>query len=350
MKRDTKQKRPNWLKPTFVASKPKRWCEGTGVVVATFKVPANLPAPPNKEQIVNIYPAHHGGSVCWWDGHEFDCPPVGCPCSHDERHNEFHLQGYFCSWACARAYGARYLSSSTSMMVPSYIKAILRAMGAANTDPPAAAPHWCVLKRFGGSMTIDEFRSLPQLSESKGIRLVVYPEQAHVFMSGFDCFLEEPRIKCPSFSTLESRLIKKDDDGRYVFPQNRRKADGRASIVAKTTAETQTPTTKDDNTAVGWAAGKNDVVLIPFQKRKSPAALVPVSAYKKRTKPEVVLTKPKPTAESKRRATKQAVQKCLKTTKTMKRALKDAGPQPLYRDFKRQNAAAMSMNIQLKKK
>ena len=333
-------KRPHWLRPSVSTTKPKV-C-GAGVVVASFKVPSNAPPPPNPGQALNVYPSSNHGSVCWWDSHEFSTPPVGCPIHHDSIRNEFHLQGYFCSWSCARAYAAKYVSYSTGLMVPFWMRSILQQSGATKTDPPPAAPHWSVLTRFGGSMSIDEYRALESIRESTGVALTVVPEQARVFMAGFDCFLEDPRIKCPPFmSNFESRVIKRDPDGFYVFPQFTRRADPR-TVRSTVHENTQTPTTAAD-----YEAGPADKVIVPFAKAKAPTASKSRRAGSSSSSSSAATNQiPPSTSVQTRRKSKNDAIKYIKTSKAMKRSL-NQGPESIYRQFRVNNPVVRCMNIHI---
>lgn len=324
--------RPKWLLPTLLHNHPKRWNNLSGVVVATFKVPCQT----TSKNSVNLYPDHNGGSVCWWDGHEFSTAPVGCPMSHDELHNEFHLQGYFCSWACVRAWSQHYMKGSAQMMVPGYIKMIQRVTHHPLTDV-LVAPHWCVLQRFGGRMTIEEYRSLPALKQTTGVSLQVHPESARIYMSGFDCFVEDPRIQVPKFSLVESKYVQVDHDGCYVFPKMKRKADGHGQGI-KHSRECQTPVDAKD-----WEPAAGDRVLAPFKPE-----LAPTSKKRKRMDDKhVQLEKPVPTAASRKKASIKAATKYLKTSKAMKHALNQGGSEALYRQYRVVNPVVKCMNIKV---
>lgn len=381
---------PAWLRPSMPSTaRPSKWREGPGVVVATFKVPVCL-----DNAALNVYPEHNHGSVCWWDGHPFDNPPVGCPVSHDELHNEFSLQGFFCSWACARAYGNIHTYGTTRMMVPSYIRMIMQRLQqqqqhkqASNNsstsssevsnnsstpnknkqspviDAPDAAPHWCILQRFGGKLTIDEYRSLPQIRTSTGVTLTVSPEQSRLYMAGYDCFLEDPRIQVPQFSAIEQRLVQVDHDKCYVFPKQTRRADQHLPR-SKKPAAAQTPTTEAD-----WLPKPTDKVLMPFgHKNKRNNKLKRINqpdqpnqsdqsdqSDQPKQQPNSTadtseLTKPVPTAASRKRASKREMNRCIKTTKALRRSLNEAAPEALYRQYRMVNPVVRCMNIQIKKK
>lgn len=321
----TGTKGPRWLRPFMSHQRPKNWCSGVGVVVAKFTVPVLPPATGGKP--ANAWPKTKPNSVCWWDCHEFEHAPVGCPILHDELYDEYFMEGFFCSWGCARAYARRYVTGTTAMNVPTYIHQILRKN---NIDPARAditeAPHWCVLQRFGGSMSIAEFRSLDQIRKTSGSYLTVNSETSRMFISGFDCFLQDPRIQCAPFTKFESRIIKQDDEGCYVFPRHHQRH-GLHDPKPTTSANTQTPTSDD-----GFQAQSGDRVVTPFKKASLPKAP---------RKPPTVLAQPKP-----RKRTRQEAARYLKTSKAMKRSLGN-GPETLYRQYKLVNPVVECMNIKI---
>ena len=94
--------------------------------------------------------------VCWWDSHKFaDVLPVCIPTSYNIRTREFtHWHGVFCSWGCACAYAqANAMPKSVAYMHQMRIDAGLPLM-------VGRAPHFSKLRTHGGTLEIEEFRSL----------------------------------------------------------------------------------------------------------------------------------------------------------------------------------------------
>ena len=53
----------------------------------------------------NVYDEYKGS--CWWCTYEWDGKFVGCPYSISKSDNSIKLEGFFCSWNCAQAYGEK---------------------------------------------------------------------------------------------------------------------------------------------------------------------------------------------------------------------------------------------------
>jgi len=95
----------------------------------------------------------HTDVCCFWCTHSFDTPPVSIPIRYKRTTTEekFLVSGVFCSWNCAKAYAI-----DQRMITTTLISMLCHRMG----GPLAvkSAPPRCVLRRFGGYMTIEEFR------------------------------------------------------------------------------------------------------------------------------------------------------------------------------------------------
>ena len=161
------------------------------------------------------------GVSCWWCAHPFDGMPVGCPIQyhkvrqrlaepvvhrntrkrdgvkvvHRQTHrsvNGYMLHGYFCSWNCARAYGERQFPSKRHFIgawIYSIVIAICRKLKANGVLDPdyivpqiQSAPHFCILKKFGGTQTIDKYRRFGELDN--GRLLTVVPQWLNIIPAG----------------------------------------------------------------------------------------------------------------------------------------------------------------------
>ena len=145
--------------------------------------------------------------LCWWCRHKFPGMPVGCPIKLREvwnsqngkggKHREFTLHGYFCSYPCALAYGQHmpHKSPRLQLELRSYFRILIQEIHAGlkkngdidddKTYPIPElrpAPHFCVLKIFGGDKTIEEFRSMPEWDN--GHQLDIVPDWVNVIPSG----------------------------------------------------------------------------------------------------------------------------------------------------------------------
>lgn len=96
--------------------------------------------------------------VCWWCVHSLPQHPCfHLPIKYDEKRNIFTTKGNFCSWQCAKAY-ANDMNTSKAGEIQ-MILALMRKKALGKYTPLWPAPKREALKIFGGTMTIEEFRS-----------------------------------------------------------------------------------------------------------------------------------------------------------------------------------------------
>ena len=98
------------------------------------------------------------GLVCWWCVHPL--PQLPCfhlPVDYDDKLDRFYTKGNFCSWECMKAY-AIDMNTARNGEIQSFI-AMMRLKALGRYERLCAAPKRSALKIFGGSMTIEEFRS-----------------------------------------------------------------------------------------------------------------------------------------------------------------------------------------------
>lgn len=117
---------------------------------------------------------------CWWCCHPYETPEVHLPYDYDPKTKRFSTMGSFCSWACIKAYNldrggpklGEYQQYATLMRRHMYGKVI----------PLKAAPKRQSLKVFGGSMTIEEFRSCddpPHIQMPNEVYFLIKPPSAN---------------------------------------------------------------------------------------------------------------------------------------------------------------------------
>lgn len=110
--------------------------------------PDSTTAPPNPDPEL----------VCWWCVHALPQRPcIHLPVRYDEKRNVFTTQGNFCSWACAKAYALDMGTSRAGEI--QMILAMMRLRAYGKYVPLFPAPKRQALRIFGGTMTIEEFRS-----------------------------------------------------------------------------------------------------------------------------------------------------------------------------------------------
>lgn len=94
---------------------------------------------------------------CWWCIHSFDTTP--CPMVHRvvDRNNTMQVSGIFCSWNCAKAYILKNKKSNVTPLL-NQTRLIQKIYNETLSIKPAPSIH-AYLKQFGGTMTIEEYRS-----------------------------------------------------------------------------------------------------------------------------------------------------------------------------------------------
>ena len=98
-----------------------------------------------------------GGTHCWWCVHPFTGQVLHMPIKYDDKLKKYTTMGEFCSWACMKAY-AHDLNIAKSYEYQAFISMMcMQAHGKYQTI--RKAPKRQALKMFGGSLTIEEFRS-----------------------------------------------------------------------------------------------------------------------------------------------------------------------------------------------
>ena len=102
----------------------------------------------NKEWPTNV------SSCCFWCCEPFDSVPVGIPIK--KLNNTFYMYGNFCSPECAAA----YIFNEKKYMNDCWEKYSMLNLIYGNNQPIKMAPSKICLKKFGGRLTINEFRNI----------------------------------------------------------------------------------------------------------------------------------------------------------------------------------------------
>lgn len=93
-------------------------------------------------------------SCCFWCCEQFDSVPVGIPIK--KLNNTFYMYGNFCSPECAAA----YIFNEKKYMNDCWEKYSMLNLIYGNNQPIKMAPSKICLKKFGGRLTITEFRNI----------------------------------------------------------------------------------------------------------------------------------------------------------------------------------------------
>ena len=119
------------------------------------------------------WPRSSGGVSCWYCCHPFEWVPAFLPIEVDTEKGQYTFMGNFCSWNCVARYARdqRHVSAHSFIGILSYLTGPRRNV---QCDPDLHATGLCdcvasyrplheperreVLRMFGGTKTIDEFR------------------------------------------------------------------------------------------------------------------------------------------------------------------------------------------------
>lgn len=98
---------------------------------------------------------------CWWDCHPFDSHPIGVPIKYDDKKDIFKVFGCFCSFNCMYAY---VLNNYKEKIYRADINFMYKKVTGDDSfgmvsDKISPAPDKAILKKFGGCLTIEQFRN-----------------------------------------------------------------------------------------------------------------------------------------------------------------------------------------------
>lgn len=107
-------------------------------------------------QPVHSIPKEH--VLCWHCCHSFDGLGFELPIAYDERRDTFKTLGRFCSFSCCKAYNYD-TAAGRKDGDRSNLLSLMKKKITGKLTPTIPAPPRCCLRAFGGTMTIEEFRS-----------------------------------------------------------------------------------------------------------------------------------------------------------------------------------------------
>jgi len=100
----------------------------------------------------------NNNSCCFWCCHTIENNIYGMPYNYDPINDTFFILGSYCSLQCANAYNFSVNCGSDKVWeINSWIQMIGKRCGFKNLIRPAPSKY--LLKMFGGTMTIEEFRN-----------------------------------------------------------------------------------------------------------------------------------------------------------------------------------------------
>ena len=114
---------------------------------------------------------------CWWCCHEIDGEPLSLPYKYSERLNQFHTTGYFCSWSCMKSFNLDHYPFH-KIPVTSQNITLLRKRSGGKIESVTPAPSRYALKKFGGPLSIEEFRknSTPSIKYNLPSDMIIHKE------------------------------------------------------------------------------------------------------------------------------------------------------------------------------
>ena len=93
---------------------------------------------------------------CWWCCHPSNIQLISMPIYFDIKTSKYHTIGQFCSFACMRSYNQEQQQSNKQTIFNLITKYMYESTG--NVHQFTAPPRQ-LLRVFGGTLSIDEFRS-----------------------------------------------------------------------------------------------------------------------------------------------------------------------------------------------
>jgi hypothetical protein len=108
-----------------------------------------------KENNLTLY--NNNNSCCYWCCHSIEQTLYGMPVNYDSINDTYLMYGSFCSLQCANAYNFSINCGSDKVWeINSWIQMLGKRYGYINYIRPSPSKY--LLKMFGGSLSIDEFR------------------------------------------------------------------------------------------------------------------------------------------------------------------------------------------------
>lgn len=96
---------------------------------------------------------------CWWDANQFETPPISAPMSYNSNDDSFCGHGCFCGFPCALAWLQDHPARQKYIPLLRFMRQ--KQSDVLVTDPLLPAPPRELLKMFGGSLSIEQFRNDP---------------------------------------------------------------------------------------------------------------------------------------------------------------------------------------------
>jgi hypothetical protein len=174
------------------------------------------------------------GLVCWWCVHALpQSPCIHLPTRYDDKLDKFTTTGNFCSWQCAKAY-ALDMNSSRSGEIQMFL-ALMRRRALGQYTPLWPAPKRQFLKSFGGSMTIEEFRSYGGLVEPPQLFYPIEHQVRPIFSETLSQGVVRGAAAAPTADPTRLRAIENSTEQQETLKLRRNKPLARAASKLEST-------------------------------------------------------------------------------------------------------------------
>lgn len=107
---------------------------------------------------------------CWWCCNSFDTILKYTPINYNNKKEIFKVKGVFCSYSCSYAFTLK----DKTILDKSLLKFMYKVITGKKFENIKPAPPKEILKVFGGSKTIEEFRSYGE-NVDVDVRIITYP-------------------------------------------------------------------------------------------------------------------------------------------------------------------------------
>ena len=138
---------------------------------------------------------------CWWCTETIDGEELSMPCKYNTKEKKFFTYGKYCSWSCVKAHALDRFGASRGGVVCGNIICMRKQMYN-KVSPVQRAPDRFRLQKFGGDMTIEEFRANEVRDKDKKAKKVWAEHER-------DVRTEDPPQVASSMSTSTSQSTSK---------------------------------------------------------------------------------------------------------------------------------------------
>lgn len=174
------------------------------------------------------------GLICWWCVHSLPQKPcIHLPIRYEDRLDRFTTIGNFCSWQCAKAY-ALDMNTAKAGEIQSFL-AIMRRKAFGRHVPLWPAPKRQFLKCFGGTMTIEEFRSYGGLVEPPQLHFPIQNQVQPIFSNIISDSAVRPALVTTAADSIRLKAIENSSGQQDTLKLKRNKPLARTASKLEST-------------------------------------------------------------------------------------------------------------------